>query len=179
MVSLKYLSNFWGTFEIPLLNCEVNLILTWSDKCALSNDTKATTFAITDTKLYVSVVTLSTQDNAKLLEQLKLGFKRAINWKKYQPKVLPERQNQYLDFLINPSFQEVSRLFVLSFENENDRTLHIKHYLPTVEIKDYNFMIDGKNFFNHPVKSSVRTYDNIRKIATGQGDHCTTGCLLD
>ena len=82
MVPLKYLCNFWRTLEMPLINCEINLILTWSDKCVLSNDTKATTFAITDTKLYVAVVTLSTQDNAKLLEQLKSGFKRTINWNK-------------------------------------------------------------------------------------------------
>ena len=63
---LKYLSNFWGTLEMPLINCEINLILTWSRKCMLSNDTKSTTFAITDTKLYVPAVVFSTQDNAKL-----------------------------------------------------------------------------------------------------------------
>ena len=67
--------------EIPLINCEINLILTWSNKCKLSNDKKTTTFAITDTKVYVPVVTLSTQDNAKLFEQLNSGFKRTINWK--------------------------------------------------------------------------------------------------
>ena len=127
----------------------------------LSNDTKATTFVITDTKLYVPVVTLSTQDNAKLHEQLKSCFKRTINWNKYQSKISPERQNQYLDFLIDPRFQGVNRLFVLSFENENDRTVHTKYYLSNVEIKDYNVMIDGKNFFDQPVKSSVRTYDKI------------------
>ena len=75
MVTLKYLSNFWKTLEMPLINCEINLILTWSDKCVLSNDTKETTFALADTKLYVSIVTLSTQGNAKRLEQLKSGFK--------------------------------------------------------------------------------------------------------
>ena len=145
----------------------------------LSNDRKATTFAKTDTKLYVPVVTLSTQDNAKLLEQLKSGFKRTINWNKYQPKVSPERQNQYLDFLIDPSFQGVNRLFVLSFENEEDRKVHTGYYLPKGEIKDYNVMVDVKNFFDWPIKSDMRTYDNIRKIATGQGDDYTTGCLLD
>ena len=67
-VPLKYLSNFWRTLEMPLINCEINLILTWSDKCVLSNDTKATTFAVADAKLYVPVLTLSTQDNAKLFE---------------------------------------------------------------------------------------------------------------
>ena len=76
------------------------------------------TFSITDTKLYVLVVTLSTQDNAKLFEQLKSGFKRTINWNKYQPKKSIERQNQYLDYLIDPSFQAINKLFGLSFEDE-------------------------------------------------------------
>ena len=178
-VPLKYLSNFWRTLEMPLINCEFNLILTWSSTCVITNSTGAGRFAITDTKLYVPVVTLSTQDNAKLLEQLKSGFKRTINWNKYQPKVSPERQNQYLDFLIDPSFQGVNRLFVLSFENEEDRKVHIGYYLPKVEIRDYNVMIDRKNFFDQPVKSYLRKYDNIWKITTGQGYYYTAGCLLD
>ena len=96
--------NFWGTIEIPLINCEINLILTWSDKCVLSNDRKATTCAITYIKLYVPVVTLSTQDNVKLLQLLKSGFKRTINWNKYQSKVLIQAPNPYLDYLIDLSF---------------------------------------------------------------------------
>ena len=83
MVSLKYLGNFWRILEMPLINCEINFILIWSEKYMLSNDTKATTFEITDTKLYVPVVTLSNEDNAKLLQQLKSGFKRTISWNKY------------------------------------------------------------------------------------------------
>ena len=78
MVPLKYLSNFWRTLEMPLINCEVNLILTWSSRCVLIATTvqnQAVTFEITDTKLYVPVVTLSTQENTKLLQQLKSGFK--------------------------------------------------------------------------------------------------------
>ena len=84
IVPLKYLSNFWRTLEMPLINCEVNLILTWSKDCVISSATGETKFAITETKLYVPVVTLSTQDNAKLLKQLKSGFKRTINWSKYE-----------------------------------------------------------------------------------------------
>ena len=102
---LKYLSNFWRTLEIPLINRKINLILTWSEDCIISSATGATKFKITDTKLYVPVVTLSTQDNAKLLQQLKSGFKRTINWNKCQTKVSTERQNQYLDFLIDLSCQ--------------------------------------------------------------------------
>ena len=87
MVPLKYLSNSWRTLGIPLINCEINIILIWSEKCTLSNDKKVISLSITDTKLYVPIVTLSTQDKAKLLQQLKLGFKRTINWNKYQSKV--------------------------------------------------------------------------------------------
>ena len=83
---------------------------------------QGTTFSITDTKLYVPVVTLSTQDNAKLLEQFKYGFKRTVNWNKYLAKKSIERQNPYLDYLIDPSFQGVNRLFVLSFEDNAHQT---------------------------------------------------------
>ena len=102
----------------------------------LPNDTKTTTFAITDAKFYVPVVTLSTQDNGKLFEQLKSGFKITISWSKYEPKVSIQAPNLYLDFLINANFQGVMRLFVLWFENKDVRTVHTKYYLPTVKIKD-------------------------------------------
>ena len=75
MVPLKYLSNFWRTLEMPLIKCEVNIILTWSSTCFITNSTGARAFEITDTKLHVPVVTLSTQDNSKLLPQLKSGLK--------------------------------------------------------------------------------------------------------
>ena len=80
MVPLKYLSNFWRTLEMPLINFEVNLILTFSSTCVITNSTGAGTFETNDTKLYVQVVALSTQDNSKLLQQLKSGFKRVISW---------------------------------------------------------------------------------------------------
>ena len=121
---------------MPLINCEVNLILTWSKDCVITNSEGEGKFAITETKLYVPVVTLSTQDNTKLLQQLKSGFKRTINWNKYQsnPK---HAQNRYLNHLFDTSFQGVNRLFVLSFENEDDRRSNSNYYLPKVEIKDY------------------------------------------
>ena len=87
-----------------LINVEVNLTLTYLSACAITNSKGVGKFAITDTKLYVSVVTLLTQDNAKPFQQLKSGFKRPINWNKYQSKISTEAQNQYLNFLINPSF---------------------------------------------------------------------------
>ena len=137
---------------MALINCEVNLILTWSPTCVISSATWETKFKITETKLYVPVVTLSTQDNAKLLQQLKSGFKRTINWNKYESSVKTFAWNRYLNYLINPSFKGVNRLFVLSFENENDRTSCSNYYLSKAEIKDYNVIIDGKNFFNQPIK---------------------------
>ena len=98
--------------------------MTWSKDCVISSAAGQTKFAITETKLYVPVVTLSTQDNAKLLQQLKSGFKRTINWNKYKSNIKTFAENRYLNHLMNPSFQQVNRLFVLSFENENDRTSH-------------------------------------------------------
>ena len=167
IVPLKYLNNFWRTLEMPLINCEVNLILTWSKDCVITNSTGAGKFAITDTKLYVPVVTLSTQDNAKLLQQLKSGFRRTINWNKYQSNLKTYPQNRYLNHLVDPSFQGVDRRFVLSIENEADRTSHSTYYLPKVEIKDYSVTIDGKNFFDQPINGKLKTYENIGRIVTG------------
>ena len=96
---------------------------------------QGTIFSIKVTKLYVPVVTLSTQDNAKLLEKLKSGFKRTINWNKYHSKISTEKQNQYLDYLIDPGFQGGNRLFILSFEHEAQGKSYKQYYHPTVEIK--------------------------------------------
>ena len=182
MVPLKYLSNFWKTLEMPLINCEVNLILTWLSTCVLLAtrvDNQNAKFAITDTKLYVSVVTLSTQENTKFLQQLKSGFKRVINWNKYLSKPELLARNPNLNHVVEPSFQGVNRLFVLAFENDDDRTSSDEYSLQIVEVKDYYIMINGENFFDQPIKNNKVTYENIRKIASGQGDDYTTGCLLD
>ena len=182
MFSIKYLSSFWRTFELPLISCEVNLILTWSANYVIvsTNVTnQGAVFTITKTKFYVPVVTLSTQDDPKLLTQLKSGFKRTINWKKYLSKPELLAQNPNLNHLVEPIFQGINRLFVLAFENDTHRTSSKRYNLPNVEIKDYNVMIDGKNFFDQPIKNDKITYENIKKIATGQGDDYTTGCLLD
>ena len=121
MVPLKYLSNFWRTLEMPLINCEVNLILAWSSTCVIvstDNENQGATFTITNTTLYVPVVTLLTQENANLLQQLKSGFKRVINWNKYLSKPELLTQNPNLNHLVESSFQGVNRLFVLAFEDD-------------------------------------------------------------
>ena len=132
---------------MSLINCEVNLILTWSSTCVITNSNGAGTFEITDTKLYVPVVTLSTQENTKFLQQLKSGYKRVINWNKYL-----FRRNTNLNYLVEPSFPGINRLFVLAFEGDTQRTSHSGYYFPNVEIKDYNIMINGENFFDQPIK---------------------------
>ena len=156
------------------MTCSASCVIIYTD---VAN--QVPTFTITETNLYIPVVTLSTQDNATLLPQLKSGFKRTISWNKYLLKPELLAQNANLNHLTEPSFQDVNRLFVLAFEDDAQRISRKRYYIPNVEIKDYNVMIDGKNFFDQPVKNDKVTYENIRKIATGQGDDYTTGCLLD
>ena len=116
ILPLKYLSNFYRILKMPLINCEINLMLTWSSKCVISSNAAADqeiTFSITDTKLYITVVTLSTQDNTKLLQQLKSGFKCINIRNKYQSKVSRQIQNQYIDYLIDLCFHGVIKRFLL------------------------------------------------------------------
>ena len=167
---------------MPLINCEVELILNLSANCLIiytNVNNEVPTFTITETNLYVLIVTLSIQNNEKLLPQLKSGFKRKISWNKYLAKPELLAQNANLNYLIEPSFQGVNRLFVLAFENDEQRTSNKRYYIPNVEIKDYNVMIDGKRFFDQPVKNDKVADENIRKITIGYGDDYATGCLLD
>ena len=124
IAQLKYLSNFWRTLEMPLINCEINLILTWSTNCVIVSTNVAyqnATFEVTDTKLYVLAVTLSIQDNAKLLQQLRSGSKKVVMWNKYLSKPELLAQDLNLNHLVEPSFQGVNRLFVLAFEKDTQR----------------------------------------------------------
>ena len=151
MVPLKYLSKFWRTLEMPLINCEVELILNWSANCVIiyTNDNhQFSTFRITETNLYVPVVTLSTQDNENLLPPLKSGFKRKISWNKFLAKPELLARNQNLNYLIEPSFQGVNIFFVSAFKNDEHRASNTGYYIPNVEIKYFNAMIDGKKTFS-------------------------------
>ena len=163
----------WRTLQKLLINCEIELILDWSANCVIIytdvND-QVPTFTITETNFYVPVVFLSTQDNSKLLPQLKNSFKRTITGNKHLAKPELVAQNANLNHLIEPSFQEINRLFVLAFEDDDQRISNKRCYIPNVQIKDYNIMIDGKNFFDQPVRNDKVTYENIRKIAIGDGD---------
>ena len=164
VVPLKYLSNFWRTLGMPLINCEVSLTLTWSENCLLTskatrdasrgviaiNNPRGATFKITDTKFYV---TLSTENDNKLLEQLKTGFKRTIKWNKYRSEMSNQKEADNLNYLIGPTFTNVNRLFVLSFQNEDDRTSFSKVLHTNVEIKDFIVLIDSKTLFGTPIKN--------------------------
>ena len=173
MIPLKHLKDFWRTLEMSLINCEVELVLTWSaDFVIIYTDVanQVHTFTIKEAILYVPVVTLSTQENTKLLTQLKSGFKRTISWTKFllKPELLALDPN--LNHLIVPRFQVVNRFFVLAFEDDAQRTSNKRYCIPNVEIKNYN---------DQPIRNNKVTYENITKIATGQGDNNTNGCLLD
>ena len=196
VVWLKHLSNIWRTLDMSLINCEVSLTLTWSENCVLTDITTQTaradqgdnparlaidaptnaTFKITDTKLYVPVVTLSTEDDNNFWEQLKSGFKRTIKWNKYWWEMTNQTETNNLNYLIDPTFNKVNRLFFLSFENEEDRTSFSKYYTPKVETKDFNVLIDGKSFFDVPVKDKEA---NEKIIEISKNSDYTTGNLLD
>ena len=109
-------------------------------------------FKITDTKLYIPVVTSSAEDDNKLLEQLKTGFKRTIKWNEYRSEMSNQTVNSNLNYLIDPTFTNLNGLFVLSFENDADRSSFSKYYVLTIEIKDFNVLIGGKQCSEIPVK---------------------------
>ena len=137
-------------------------------------------FGLKETKLYVPVVTLSKENDIKLLEQLKSGFKRTIKWNKYRSQMTVQPQNNNLNYLIDPTFTNVNRLFVLSFSRNNNtdnRDSFSDYYVPNVEIKDFNVLIDGKSFFDLPVKNEEEAYEKI--IEMSNNNDYTTGNLLD
>ena len=192
-IPLKYLGNFWRSLDIPLINCEITLNVSWYKECVLVgkafrdppvaaanliNSPTDAKFEITDCKLYVPVVTLSAETDNKLLEQLESGFRKSIKWNKYMSQMSNQNQNNNLNYLIDTIFSNVNRLFILSFENEGDRTSYYKYYLPNVEIKDCNVLIDGNAFFELPIKNIAETYEKIIQITDHSG-YYTRGILLD
>ena len=204
VVPLKYVSNFFRSLEIPLVNCKIDLELTWHKDCMIPNTNvgagQLVSFMITNTKLHVPVVALSTKDNNNLTKQLNDGFKRTIYWNQYVSKLFPEtphKKTGITRFAFDAAFQGVNKLFVLAFEdtradeatdapaprnlvaNRVIRDSYRKYFVPRVYIASYNVLIDGRNFYDQPINDSIRKYDEIRKIVTRKGDNYATGCLLD
>ena len=138
---------------------------------------KNATFQIKYTEMSVPIVDLSKENDKKLLEQWKSWFKK---WNKYRSQMTIQSNNNNLDYLTDPTFTKVNRLFLLSFQRnaEGDRRGSFYHYYVTnVEIKDFNVLIDGKSFFDLPVKSEEEAYEKI--IEMSRNNDCTTSNLLD
>ena len=168
VVPLKYISNFFRSLEMPLVNCKIDLELTWHKDCMISSVDAAAgqvvSFMITNTKLYVPIVTLSTKDNNNLTKQLKDSFKRSIYWNQYISKPFPEtphKKTGITRFALDAAFQGVNRLFILAFEDTrvNDpaidanspapqnlaanrviRNSYRKYFIPRVDITRYNVL---------------------------------------
>ena len=186
VVPLKYLSNFWRSLEMPLINCKVYLELNCIEDCILSSAGDSAKFAITDAKLHVPIVTLSTKDSANLAKQLNEGFKRSVYWNSYETKpakVIEKGKNLYE--LLNASFQGVKRLFFFAYfiagggNDEAGIKDNRRYFLPRGKIKNYNVLIDGRNFYDQPINDIEKQYDEIRKISTGYGDDYITVFLLN
>ena len=195
-IPLKYSGNFWRALNIPLISCEVFLELKWNKNCVITsleqrqvdagppvvrdNVPTGATLSITDCKLYVPVVTLSKDDEIKLLTNLKSVFKREIIWNRYRSQMTTEAANNNLNILIDPTFTNVNRVFVLAYptaNNNNNRQSLSRFYLPSAMVKDYNVIIDKLAFFDLPIKTEEEAYEKI--IDIGRNNEYTTGNSLD
>ena len=157
---------------MPLINCKVYLELNWIEDCILSSAGNSAKFEITDAKLHVPIVTLSTKDSVNLTKQLSEGFKRSVYWNNYQtkPAIVIEKGTNICK-LLNASFQGVRRLFVLAYVvaagAANDEAIikdNKKYFRPRGEIKNYKVLVDGKNFYDQPINELIKRYGEVRKV---------------
>ena len=182
VVPLKYLSNFFRSLEMPLINCKIKLNLTWKKECVLSTDDGNAVFIINDTKMYIPVVTSSKEDNKDFIEQQNKGFLRSIYWNEYKTKEINENADAVFKYInLDPSFQGVNRLFVMAYNRANGqptRNGQQKYYLPRIDLEKYNVIIDGRNFYDNPIESDIEKYRELKKVMIGKGADYTTGSLL-
>ena len=167
-----------------MINCEIELDLTWSEAFLISQILRTTAVATNpnakNAKLYVPVVTLSINNNIKFLESIKQGFKRTVSWNKYRSEVATQPKNNNLEYMIDPKFGIINRLFVNSFKlgrNLVKRNNFNRYYLSLAEIKDFNLLIDNKQFFNQSVENKKEAFENLVEISR-KNDY-VTGNLLD
>ena len=170
VVPLKYLSNFFRSLEMPLINCKIKLNLTWKKECVVSSNDGNAVFIINDTKLYVPVVILSKEDNKDFIEQQNKGFQRSIYWNEYKTKEKDEdaNANVFKYISLDPSFQGVNRLFIMAYnrlapanDNQFNRNRQEIYYLPRIDLKKYNVIIDGRNFYDNPIESNIEKYREL------------------
>ena len=178
-VPLKYLSNFFRSLEMPLINCKIKLNLTWKKECVLSTANDDAVFNINDTKMYVPVVTLSKEDNKDFIEQQNKGFQRSINWNEYKIKgeTKDADANNFKYISLDPSFQGVNRLFVKAYnkldaanDEQFNRDSKRVYYLPKNDLNKY-VIIDGRNFYDNPIESDIEKYRQLKKVMIGKGDY--------
>ena len=156
-------------------------------KCVLSTDAGNAVFIINDTKMYVPVITLSKEDNRDFIEQQNKGFERSIYWNEYKTKKNETVNDNdpatiVRDITLDPSFQGVNRLLVMAYNSETGqptRNGQQKYYLPRIDIKEYNVIIDGRNFYDNPIENNIEKYRELKKVMIGKGEDYTTGSLLD
>ena len=190
-IPLKYLGNFWRALNVPLISCTISLELKWGKNCIITSleerlvgttanrddGPTGATLNITDCKLYIPVVTLSKDDEIKLLTNLKSGFKRELIWNKYRSQMSKEAIYNNLNILIDLTFTNVNRLFVLAYQTADDRHSYSQFYLPKVMVKDFNVIIDKLAFFDLPIKTEEEAYEKIIDIS--KNNAYKTGNLLD
>ena len=190
----------WISPYLPLINCEIELDLTWSKFCVISEVTRtfrevdpnadsvvykvvtATTGAIfqINNLNFVPVVTLSINDNIKFLENIKQGFKRTIFWNKYRSEISTQTKNNNLDYLTDLTFRNINRFFVLSLKNGDDdptRNSFDEYYMPLIEKKDFDALLENKPLFDQPLKTKQDAYEKL--VEMSRNDDYTTGNLLD
>ena len=167
VVPLKYLSNFFRSLEMPLINCKIKLHLTWNKECVLSTADDDAVFIINDTKMYIPGVTLSKEDNKGFIEQQNKGFQRSIYWHEYKTKgeTKDADANNFKYISLDPSFQGVNRLFVMAYnklaaanDDQFNRNSKRVYYLPRNDLNKYNVIIDGRNFYDNPIESDIEKY---------------------
>ena len=189
VVPLKYISNFLRNLELPLINTKLYMELNWTKFSVLCNQDHNSIFQITKSKLYIPIGTLNTENNNTLSELLSKGFERNVVWNEYTSKIerviIPQNYNMFRRTTLDVSFQGVSKLFAAAYEtgdiqrNTNHQHSRRRYYLPRAEIKDYNVLIDGRNFYDQNVNSSIVRYNELLKMTTGRSEDYSTGCLLD
>ena len=189
VVPQKYISNFFRNLELPLINTKLYIELNWTKYSVLCNQNPNSMFQITKCELYIPTVTLNTENNNKLSEVLSKRFERIVVWNEYKGKIervtIPQNDNMFRRTILDASFQGVSKLFAAAYKtddierNANTEESRRRYYLPTAEIKDYNILIDGRNFYDPNVNSSIVKHNELLKMTTGRSEDYSTGCLLD
>ena len=150
---------------MPLINCKLEISLKWHENYILSGAGTAAAFTITDTILYMPVVTLKTEDNTKLSKLLSEGFKRPIYWNKYKI-IFKNYNNRNTRKRLDASFQGVNKSFVLPYasgDNITNENSNRKYFLPRIKIENYNMEINGRNVYDQPINDSVKQYDKKTK----------------